>query len=505
MTDFYSENFDLPLPLTFSWSKNNGVLIFSTISGCQLICRNSVTLEAILEGNRVANNPVSLELVTNEEFDNKLSELHQNNSVNPYQTINTISDEIDLYAFSRELPDNDDLLDIIDEAPVIRLINKIILEAIKELASDIHIECFDKKLIIRFRIDGVLRKILELQRQVALLLVSRIKVMAKLDIAEKRIPQDGRIALNLAGRALDVRISVLPSNHGERVVMRLLDKNSIKLDLLSLGMSQKNCSSMNMLVHKPHGIILVVGPTGSGKSTTLYAALMGIDANEKNIMTVEDPIEFDISGISQTQVNPKIDMTFARSLRAILRQDPDVVLIGEIRDVETAQIAVQASLTGHLVLSTLHANSAIGAVTRLKNMNVEAFMLSSSLLAVISQRLVRKLCTECRQEYPITEEALQYLNIDHKGSLLGSGYRAKGCNQCNLSGYRGRIALHEFLVVDNQLRGAIYKGCGEFELAKLAHGVLSSISHDGISKVIAGLTTIEELVRICQEDENGCI
>ncbi len=225
----------------------------------------------------------------------------------------------------------------------------------------------------------------------------------------------------------------------------------------------------------------------------------------KNIMTVEDPIEFDIPGISQTQVNPKIEMTFARSLRAILRQDPDVILIGEIRDIETAQIAVQASLTGHLVLSTLHANSAIGAVTRLKDMNVEAFMLSSSLLAIISQRLVRRLCIACRQESSVTEKVLQRLNIDDKCSLVGSVYRAKGCNKCNLTGYRGRIALHEFLVVDNLLRGAIYKGLGEFELAKLASGAINSLLSDGISKVIAGLTTIEELVRICQEDDNGCI
>ncbi|SUB29473.1 general secretion pathway protein E [Yersinia pseudotuberculosis] len=503
MTDIESEFHTLPL--TFSWSKSHGVLILPMAQGGQLICRKSATLEAILEGNRMAHSPILFNLVTDEEFENNLTERYQNNSADPYQTMSVISNEIDIYSFANELSDDDDLLDVTDEAPVIKLINSILVEAIKELASDIHIESFDKKLTVRFRIDGVLRKILELQRHVALLLVSRIKVMAKLDIAEKRIPQDGRIALNLAGRALDVRVSVLPSSHGERVVMRLLDKNSIKLDLPSLGMSKDNCISMNTQVHKPHGIILVVGPTGSGKSTTLYAALMGIDANEKNIMTVEDPIEFDIPGISQTQVNPKIEMTFARSLRAILRQDPDVILIGEIRDIETAQIAVQASLTGHLVLSTLHANSAIGAVTRLKDMNVEAFMLSSSLLAIISQRLVRRLCIACRQESSVTEKVLQRLNIDDKCSLVGSVYRAKGCNKCNLTGYRGRIALHEFLVVDNLLRGAIYKGLGEFELAKLASGAINSLLSDGISKVIAGLTTIEELVRICQEDDNGCI
>ncbi|EKN3445589.1 Flp pilus assembly complex ATPase component TadA, partial [Yersinia enterocolitica] len=301
-----------------------------------MICRHTASLEAILEGNRIANQAAGLDFVTDDEFDTYLVTVYQNSSQRSHTIINAISDEIENYSFSGELPDSEDLLDTSNEAPVIRLINTILAEAIKELASDIHIESFEKKLIIRFRIDGVLKNILELQRGVALLLISRIKVMAKLDIAEKRTPQDGRIALNLAGRALDVRVSVLPSNHGERVVMRLLDKNSIKLDLLSLGMSKINCDAMKKVVLKPHGIVLIVGPTGAGKSTTLYAALMEINSHERNIMTVEDPIEFDIDRISQTQVNSKIGMTFSRSLRAILRQDPDVILIGEIRDVETA-------------------------------------------------------------------------------------------------------------------------------------------------------------------------
>lgn len=492
-------------PLTFSWSRDNGVILLPVEHGYQIICRHSASLEAILECNRVANQPQGLNFVTDEEFDKNLIYVYQNSSMQSHKIMNTISDEIAIYSFSGELPVSDDLLDTGNEAPVIKLINTILAEAIKELASDIHIESFDKKIIIRFRIDGVLKKILELHRKVALLLVSRIKIMAKLDIAEKRIPQDGRIALNLGGKALDVRVSVLPVNHGERVVMRLLDKSSLKLDLHSLGMSLKNCHSINALVRKPHGIILVVGPTGAGKSTTLYAALMGIDAHEKNIMTVEDPIEFDIDGISQTQVNTKIDMTFSRSLRAILRQDPDVILIGEIRDVETAQIAVQASLTGHLVLSTLHANSAVGAVTRLKDMGVEPFMLSSSLLAVLSQRLVRRLCIECRQEYSFAQDVLQEMSANYQIPLGGYGYSAVGCNKCNLTGYKGRIALHELLIINNRVREGVYKGKSELDLVKLAKGYIRSIEQDGIDKVVAGLTTIEEVKRVNLEDKYACI
>ncbi|MFW5402479.1 type II secretion system ATPase GspE [Yersinia sp. 1252 StPb PI] len=493
------------VPLTLNWSKDNGVILLPVENGYQIICRHSASLEAILEGNRVACQPMGLDFVTDDEFNNTLTATYQNSSMQSHKIMNAISDEIAIYSFASELSDSEDLLDSDSEAPVIRLINAILTEAIKNLASDIHIESFEKKLAIRFRIDGVLKNILELKHSVALLLVSRIKVMAKLDIAEKRIPQDGRIALNLAGRVLDVRVSVLPSNHGERVVMRLLDKSSIKLDLQSLDMSAKNYGLMQKLVLKPHGIILIVGPTGAGKSTTLYAALMGIDSGERNIMTVEDPIEFDIDGISQTQVHSKIGMTFSRSLRAILRQDPDVILIGEIRDVETAQIAVQASLTGHLVLSTLHANSAVGAVTRLKDMGIEPFMLSSSLLAVLSQRLVRRLCIECRQEYTFMPEQLNSLGINYSMTIAGNTYRAIGCDKCNAAGYRGRIALHELLVVDNRLREGIYKGYSEHDLVQLAQQTICSIEQDGVDKVMAGLTTIEEVVRISLEDKHACI
>lgn len=493
------------LPLNFNWAKDNGVILSPTDKGYQLICRNSASLEAILEGNRVGNQPTALNFVTDDEFDSSLAAVYQNSSTQSHKIMNSISNEIAIYSFNGEIPESEDLLDSNNEAPVIKLINTILSEAIKELASDIHIESFDEKTTIRFRIDGVLKNILELPRQVALLLVSRIKIMAKLDIAEKRVPQDGRIALSLAGKALDIRVSILPVNHGERVVMRLLDKHSLKLDLESLGMSPKNCHLMKTLVLKPHGIILIVGPTGVGKSTTLYAALMGINSRERNIMTVEDPIEFDIDGISQTQVNPKINMTFSRSLRAILRQDPDVILIGEIRDVETAQIAVQASLTGHLVLSTLHANSAIGAVTRLKDMGVEPFMLSSSLLAVLSQRLVRKLCDECRKQYDYPQEILKKMIANDQIDVEKYGFCSVGCDKCNAVGYRGRIALHELLIIENNFREAIYKGKSELYLNKLARKYTRSLEQDGVDKIIAGLTTIEEVIRVSLEDKYACI
>jgi len=306
-----------------------------------------------------------------------------------------ISSESDLYVLAEELPITEDLLESEDDAPIIKLINAMFVEAIKEVASDIHIETFENALLIRFRIDGILREILRLKRQLAALLVSRIKVMAKLDIAEKRIPQDGRITLLIGGRSVDVRVSIMPSAHGERVVLRLLDKHQGILNLNDLGMSSDLISTFRKQLFKPHGILLVTGPTGSGKTTTLYSGLQELNRTERNILTVEDPIEYVIEGVGQTQVNSKIEMTFARGLRAILRQDPDVVMIGEIRDLETAQIAVQGSLTGHLVLSTLHTNTAVGAVTRLKDMGIEPFLISSSLVGVLAQRLVRTLCPDC--------------------------------------------------------------------------------------------------------------
>ncbi|EES0958292.1 Flp pilus assembly complex ATPase component, partial [Escherichia coli] len=381
--------------LPFSFSRTQRILLLREQEGNRVFCMEDTPASALLEVRRVAEGPLNVTTVSAEAFEKQLVSSYQRDSDEARQMMAEIGNEMDFYTVAGELPDREDLLDANDDAPIIRLINAMLTEAIKEKASDIHIETYERHLQVRFRIDGVLREILRLHRNLASLLISRIKVMARLDIAEKRVPQDGRMVLRIGGRAVDVRVSTLPSNHGERIVLRLLDKNSVSLDLAALGMSQQNQRHIDALIRRPHGIILVTGPTGSGKSTTLYAALSLLNPRDRNIMTVEDPVEYELDGISQTQVNPKVDMTFARSLRAILRQDPDVVLVGEIRDGETAQIAVQASLTGHLVLSTLHTNSAAGALSRLQDMGIPPFLLSTSLLAVLAQRLVRTLCPRC--------------------------------------------------------------------------------------------------------------
>ena len=374
----------------------------------------------------------------------------------------------------------------------------------QHIAADIHIETFEKRLVVRFRVDGELKEIITPKRQLAPLLVSRIKVMAKLDIAEKRVPQDGRISLRLAGREVDVRVSTLPSSFGERVVMRLLDKQAGRLNMTYLGLSDNDYSELKRLIHRPHGIILVTGPTGSGKTTTLYSALTDLNDQTRNILTAEDPIEFQLDGIGQTQVNNKVDMTFAKSLRAMLRQDPDVVMVGEIRDLETAEIAVQASLTGHLVLSTLHTNTAIGAVTRLQDMGVEPFLLSSSLIGVVAQRLVRTLCTHCHGwQAADTEQAKLFTEI---GVEIEKGVDSAiqlpkpiGCDKCNQSGFKGRTAIYEVVPIDDTLRRMIHSNTAEYELEEYARLQTPSIRADGLRKVIDGRTTLEEVLRVTKE------
>lgn len=391
-------------------------------------------------------------------------------------------------------------MDSQDDAPIIRLINALLSEAIRLNASDIHIETFEKRLVVRFRVDGELKEIITPKRQLAPLLVSRIKVMAKLDIAEKRVPQDGRISLRLAGREVDVRVSTLPSSFGERVVMRLLDKQAGRLNMTYLGLSDDDYQQLKRLIYQPHGIILVTGPTGSGKTTTLYAGLTDLNDQTRNILTAEDPIEFQLDGIGQTQVNNKVDMTFAKSLRAMLRQDPDVVMVGEIRDLETAEIAVQASLTGHLVLSTLHTNTAIGAVTRLQDMGVEPFLLSSSLIGVVAQRLVRTLCSHCHSwQVADPEQAKLFNEINLPIDSVIKIPKAVGCDKCNQSGFKGRTALYEVVPVDDTLRRMIHSNIAEYELEEYARKNTPSIRADGLRKVLAGRTTLEEVLRVTKE------
>ncbi|CAM4222134.1 type II secretion system ATPase GspE [Bordetella tumbae] len=394
--------------------------------------------------------------------------------------------EIDLDRLMQDIPEVADLLETQDDAPVIRMINALFAQAARDGASDMHIEPYETHSVVRYRVDGVLRDVVSPRKALHSALISRIKIMAHLDIAEKRLPQDGRIALRVGGRPIDVRVSTLPTGHGERAVLRLLDKEAGRLQLEKLGMSPSVLAQLDQLIRQPHGIVLVTGPTGSGKTTTLYAALARLDASTSNILTVEDPIEYDLPGISQTQVNAKIDMTFALALRAILRQDPDVIMIGEIRDLETAQIAVQASLTGHLVLATLHTNDATSAVTRLVDMGVEPFLLASSLLGVLAQRLVRKLCPECRAPETLPD-----------GKVV---YRPVGCEACNHTGYSGRSGIHELFTVDDDVRHLIHEGRDEQAIRKqaLCNG-MRTLRDDGQRWVDAGATSPEEILRVTRE------
>jgi len=483
--------------LPFAFSKKHELVMSFDGQLTELCYQKKPCLDVLLEVRRVIGRSFTVKRVNKERFEQLVALAYQSSSSEAQQLMEDIGSD-DFFTLAEELPDNEDLLETEDDAPIIKLINAMLGEAIKDEASDIHIETFENSLVIRFRIDGVLREILKPQRKLAALLVSRIKVMAKLDIAEKRVPQDGRISLRIGGRAVDVRVSTMPASHGERVVLRLLDKNAIKLDLATLGMTEQNHNLLRELIHKPHGIILVTGPTGSGKSTTLYAGLLEINAKDRNILTVEDPIEYAIDGIGQTQVNTKVDMTFARGLRAILRQDPDVVMIGEIRDLETAEIAVQASLTGHLVFSTLHTNSAVGAVTRLHDMGVEPFLLSSSLLGVLAQRLVRRLCPNCKAPHATTERENNVLGFAaDKKALI---YHAVGCKHCNQTGYKGRTGIHELLVVNERVRELIHTGAGEQAVEKVIRQHTPSIRDDGLAKVLSGETTLEEILRVTRED-----
>ncbi len=456
------------------------------------IYRAGTSPQILAEVRRFAGGPVTFTEVDAQTFDSRLQAAYESGAA--MTMVEGLDDETDLFAVAQQLPEPSDLIDSDDEAPIIRLINALLTQAVKDNASDIHIEPYENRMTVRFRIDGVLREVLQSKRAVAPIVVSRIKVMSKLDIAEKRLPQDGRISLRIAGRAVDVRVSTIPSGHGERVVLRLLDKQAGRLTLTNLGMADEDQNVMQELVHRPHGILLVTGPTGSGKTTTLYAALERINDLSRNILTVEDPIEYHIDGIGQTQVNTKVEMTFARGLRAILRQDPDVVMVGEIRDLETAEIAVQASLTGHLVLSTLHTNTAVGAVTRLRDMGVEPFLLSSSLIGVLAQRLVRVLDPATRVAYRASEYESRLLNADP--AAPPTLYRAPADDQ----GYSGRTGIYELVQVDNTMRTMIHDGAGEHELERYARTLGPSIREDGIRKILAGETTLEEVVRVTRAD-----
>jgi len=489
-----------PLPahkLPFGFARHCGVVLVKNDNGSnRVLYRQDTDHLALLEVQRFTGQWCDTVLVENEEFERQLQRCYEEGSNRTEQAIADIHGDLSLQQVAEQLSEPADLLETEDDAPIIRLINALLAEAIRDNASDIHIDVYENRMTIRMRVDGVMREMLQPPRSLANLIISRIKIMAKLDISEKRLPMDGRISLRIANRPVDVRVSTMPAGQSERVVLRLLDKQAGRLRLEEIGMEAEMVLRMEKLIMKPHGILLVTGPTGSGKTTTLYAALTRLNSRERNIMTIEDPIEYHLDGVAQSQVNSKVEFSFARGLRAILRQDPDVVMVGEIRDPETVQIAIQASLTGHLVLSTLHTNSAVGAITRLLDMGTEPFLLSSSLIGVLAQRLVRTLCTDCMERcYPdATErELLGITAADH------SIHRPGGCGKCGHSGYRGRTAIHELVVIDDELRHLIHDNAAQHEIEKRVFSKTLNLRGCGYRKVAQGITSMEEVMRVTSD------
>ncbi len=394
-----------------------------------------------------------------------------------------------------------DLLDLANEAPIIKLINLVITGAVKERASDIHIEPFERDVRVRYRIDGLLYEKFQVPKSQQAAVVSRVKIMANLNIAEHRVPQDGRIKIRLSGKEIDIRVSIIPIAHGERIVMRILEKGNFLFSLEQLGMDSRDHQIMDKLIAMSHGIILVTGPTGSGKSTTLYASLQKVNSPDKNIITVEDPIEYLIPGIGQMQVRPKVGLTFASGLRSIVRQDPDVILVGEIRDHETAEMAVQASLTGHLVFATLHTNDSAGAITRLINMGIEPFLVTSSTIAIQAQRLVRRICSQCKEEYAPERASLQEVNISPDSPRAKVLWRGKGCDKCSGRGYYGRTGIFELLVMNPTIQELVLRGSDSNVIKREARKFgMRTLREDGAEKMMRGLTTLEEILRVTRED-----
>ncbi len=489
---------DSTLPtLNYTFAKDHGVLILEASEHAMVGVRDDWRATSLLEVRRFLNRPFTIKTLTSSDFEKTLSEIYSAQRMDS----ETLSDELDaddnLTSLAEGLPQAADLLDSADDAPVIRLINGLISEAAKRKASDIHVEPFEAKLSVRVRIDGVLQEVLTLSQRVAPRLVSRIKVMARLDIAEKRIPQDGRISLKIGGKSLDVRVSTLPAQYGERVVLRLLDKSHEHFGIDQLGMTLPVCDAFRRAISEPNGIVLVSGPTGSGKTTSLYAGLTYLNDQSRNILTVEDPVEYALDGVGQTQVNTKVGMTFAAGLRAILRQDPDVVMVGEIRDPETATIAVQASLTGHLVLSTIHTNSAVSAITRLKDMGVEPFLLASTVKAIIAQRLVRRLCAVCK--VPIESADSQRQLLAQHDVVEGQFYGPSGCETCGHTGFSGRLGLYELVTVDDAVRRMIHDDANEEDIAKHAFIKNDTLLISGLRHVASGQTSIDEVLRVCRQ------
>ncbi len=493
---------DLIKDLPIQFAKRYQMLPYDRKNGTILVATADPLNFYALDDLRQLLGTEVLPALTNEDaVMEAINEVYDRAAESAQRAMDGLSDEKGLESLTHEFDEPQDLLDASDEAPIIRLVNSLLFQAVKERASDIHIEPFEKEVSVRFRIDGVLREIIRPPKRFQNSISSRVKVMAGLNIAEKRLPQDGRIRIKIAGKDIDIRISTIPVAHGERLVLRLLDKGSMILSLEDIGMEGDVLSRMNRLIHRSNGIVLVTGPTGSGKTTTLYASLTRINKPDLNIITVEDPVEYQVPGIGQIQVNPKINLTFANGLRNILRQDPDVIMVGEVRDVETADIAIQASLTGHLVFSTLHTNDAAGALTRLLDMGIEPFLVGSSLAASMAQRLIRVLCKNCREPYEPTDAELEELGLSREQVRDEGFYRPVGCDHCLNTGYSGRTGIFELLMVDDEIRDLIVNRSDSVKIKKSAMSRgMRTLRDDGALKVIAGVTSVAEVLAVTQED-----
>jgi general secretion pathway protein E len=492
----------IQVPLAFA--RQHKLIPVRSENGMVLVATsNPLDLQPLDDVSTLLHAPVEPILSTEGEILSALNRLYDSGSQTAAQVIEDL-DAAELGILAHDLERTQDILDHDSEAPIIRLVNTILSQAVRDRASDIHLEPFERSLKVRYRIDGVLTEILSPPKRLQSAVTSRLKIMADLNIAEKRLPQDGRITIRVRNREVDIRVSVVPTAFGERLVLRLLDKSGTLLQLEDIGFSRDLFEVYNRLVHRSHGIILVTGPTGSGKTTTLYGTLQRINSPEVNIITVEDPIEYQLNGIGQIQVNPRIDLTFANGLRSILRQDPDIIMVGEIRDRETAEIAIQASLTGHLVFSTLHTNDAASAVTRLLDMGVEPFLISSSVLAMMAQRLVRLLCVSCRAPITPDAETLRELGLTQEECLRQGGqfYGATGCDACRGTGYRGRTGIYELLVIDDTIRTLVMQqaNANTIKAAALKRG-MRTLLDDGARKILQGRTTPEEVLRVTQESE----
>jgi len=481
----------------FQFARDNLILPMNMVDGrLRAVTSRPFSLEPWADLRLIYNAPVDMALADEDILQAAINQAYDLSAGSARSIMDDIAEAADLSSLIHGLPE--DLLETSAEAPVIRLVNSVLVEAAKEKASDIHIEPYERELVVRFRVDGALRNVIKPPKKFQSLIVSRVKIMSGLDIAEKRLPQDGRLKIVIAGKEIDVRVSVIPTAYGERVVLRLLDKSTALLGFTELGMPMDMQEVVGRLIRSPHGIILVSGPTGSGKTTTLYAAISDINSPDKNIITVEDPVEYQLSGVGQMQVNVKTGLTFASGLRSILRQDPDIIMVGEIRDKETAQIAVQASLTGHLVFSTIHTNDSAGAVTRLVDMGIEPFLISSSLIGALAQRLVRVLCPKCKVSHSPGPEHLAELGVTAKdlpdGALF---YRPGGCAECNQTGYRGRIGVFELLIVDDPIRSLIAQKADSSVIKKsAAERGFKAMRERAASAVTAGITSLEEVVRV---------